>query len=403
MRRAKTPDGHPHKVSVVIPCFNAATTVGMTLDSLLAQTLTSWEAIVVNDGSTDDSAAVVRRYQTRDPRIQQIEQDNQGLGAARNTGLAAAKGEFLNFLDADDLLLPRMLERMAGELDRDPMAGAVHCAWICADVELSDFRWVASSPDEGLLFDLLAHQNLFPCHAVLMRRSVVDVTGPFDASLRHCHDWDLWLRVARAGVQFRRMSEPLVVYRMMPASLSRNTRTFFEAGCEVIRRGHRPDPRVLAPASETQSSCACPAARGMTVQWLLRCAGMAIARGQCIEACELVITVAEQEGLDITAQDTRAMTDGLWLGAAVPKGDWNALLPRISRPFLEFLVRQEQRLGRPGFAMQSFLEIIDWAAVRRRTSPDAWSGRDLLRVLASKITRRVTPHWLRRKDDRIDR
>ena len=104
-------------VSIVIPCYNGEATIGETLQSIQQQAFQDWEAIAVNDGSTDGSADLIRQHQVSDSRIQLIEQENQGPSAARNLGLAVAKGKFVNFLDADDLLLPDMLQRMVQKLD----------------------------------------------------------------------------------------------------------------------------------------------------------------------------------------------------------------------------------------------------------------------------------------------
>ncbi|MFH1371545.1 MAG: glycosyltransferase [Planctomycetota bacterium] len=368
-------------VSIIIPCYNDETTIDQTLQSLLNQTFFDWEAIVVNDGATDDSVQIVRKYQTRDSRIKQIDQTNQGLPAARNTGLSMAKGEFVNFLDADDILLPNMLQNIVYKLKKNPSLEAAYCGWIYSDAKMQDLSWVVTPRLEGQLFGELAHHNLFPCHSVALRRETFKKVGLFDCSLRHCHDWDLWLRVAKAGGRFGCVSSPLVIYRMSPGSMSRNASAFFEAGKEVIRRGHSPDHRVKKPAAEFSEGCKC-STKEVMLGWCIHCIGFAITQGDVAQASRLLETVVENGDSEITPQKMGLMRHSLWFAAAVPRGDWVALWPRVSRQLLQFLLVQEERLDRPGFAMQSLVEIIDWHK--------KMSGRELLSELLKRIVKRVS-------------
>lgn len=376
-------------VSVIIPCYNDEATVGETLDSLQSQTFRDWEAIVVNDGSNDGSADIIRQYGTDDPRIRHIDQENQGPSAARNAGLAMAKGEFVNFLDADDVLLPNMLKRMVSKLRDDTSIGAVNCGWICGDPQLKDLSWSSSLDEEGQLFEQLAHHNLFPCHSIVLRCEILGNVGAFDCFLPdcHCEDRDLWLRVARAGTRFGRISEPLVIYRMNPVSLSRSPLRHFQAGREVIYRGHRPDPRVKRPAPEFEQGCGCDMKEAI-LKFLIRCVGFAIAKGDIAGASELLETVLAEECLEITPRDMRAMTNSLWFGTAIPKGNWGELWSRVSRPLLQFLLNEEERLGKPGFAIESIL--AQWYELGPKFKPEAIPWRELARGLHKKALRRLS-------------
>lgn len=125
------------KVTVVIPLYNTERFIADALESVLAQTFTDWECVVVNDGSTDRSAEIVARYVEQDPRIRLVHQPNQGVCAARNTGAAHASpdSEYLFFLDADDMLEPEALERLVAYLEAHPEVGLVGCQFTRIDAE----------------------------------------------------------------------------------------------------------------------------------------------------------------------------------------------------------------------------------------------------------------------------
>ena len=200
-------------VSIIIPAYNAATTIADTLNSVLVQTCPDWEAIVIDDGSTDATSKVAQDFIERDPRIRLIRQQNGGEGAARNTGISKARYEWLLFLDADDWISPAYLERMTRELGSDQALHAVHCAYarVAADgTEIVDSYQAPS----GDLFPTLARRAAFPVHACIVRKGVVNDVGRFEVSLRTCTDWDLWQRIARTGARFGAVQEVLAFYRM---------------------------------------------------------------------------------------------------------------------------------------------------------------------------------------------
>src|SRR4051794_34828743 len=117
---------NPVRISVVVPAYNYAQFLPVALDSIIAQTYADWECIIVDDGSTDDTAAVADAYVRRDPRFRYIHQANRGLAGARNTGVRNATGDAIQFLDADDRLLPPKLERHAAYLEAHPECDIVY-------------------------------------------------------------------------------------------------------------------------------------------------------------------------------------------------------------------------------------------------------------------------------------
>ncbi len=233
------------KVSVVIPAYNAAATLEETLASLRTQTFRGWEAIVVDDGSTDDTAAAGAAA-TRDPRIRFVRQPHQGISGARNTGIRHARFDWLVFLDADDWILPPMLERLTSLLAAEPTLDAVFCASarVAPDGTACDERFFDRASD---LFEIFACTCAFSIHTCVVRRALVEAVGCFDTSLHTCEDWDLWQRIARTGARFRSHPEVLARYRMRPNSASLDGGRIFADGLRVIERGHSPDDRVPHP------------------------------------------------------------------------------------------------------------------------------------------------------------
>ena len=181
-------------VSVVIPTHDQARFLSVAIDSVLGQTIGDREVVVVDDGSTDDPAQVVARY----PQVRFIRQPNQGLAAARNTGLHHSLGRYLLFLDADDRLLPRAIESGLTCFDANPRAAFVSGTYrfVTADgAPISDSARDPVSDDHYLAF---LRGNYVGMHAtVLYRRQSLAAAGGFDTRLRACEDYDLYLRLSR--------------------------------------------------------------------------------------------------------------------------------------------------------------------------------------------------------------
>jgi glycosyltransferase involved in cell wall biosynthesis len=210
--------------TVVIATYNHARVLPQALDSALGQTWPGVRVVVVDDGSTDETPAVLREYGAR---IVALRQDNRGLPAARNAGLAVAAGEYVAFLDADDVLAPTKLERQAAILDADPGIGWTYCDVRIVDeaaghAELASerFRYRQRVLD-GRLFPELVHGNFIPGMAPLIRRSVLELAGHFDERLTALEDWDLWLRLSLVA-EARYLPAVLATYRRQPDGMSRD-------------------------------------------------------------------------------------------------------------------------------------------------------------------------------------
>ncbi|MCR9248213.1 MAG: glycosyltransferase [bacterium] len=221
-------------VSVVIPCYQQAAFLREAIDSVLASTCEGVEVVVVNDGSTDDTQAVAQGF---GDRVVLVEQENRGLSSARNAGLARATGAFVNFLDADDRLTPEFLGRMLMAADTNPRAAVLCGGWQLVDANGQVLEQAAADlPAEP--YPYLLGGNPLPCHAVVVRREILDNAPPFDESLRALEDWDLWLRLARAGHEFVNVPAAEVIYRRYEGSMSRDVGRMLSAARTVLAR-HR--------------------------------------------------------------------------------------------------------------------------------------------------------------------
>jgi glycosyltransferase involved in cell wall biosynthesis len=191
----------PPKVSVNIPVYNGAAFLAAALDSVLAQTYKDYEIVVVNDGSSDSSDKILKRYGAG---IRYHYQANQGLAATRNRLLSLSQGEYIAFLDQDDLWLPEMLEKQVALLEMDRGIGLVYadCATIDAAGGVVAGRTFSERfrPFSGQIFEQLIMHNFIPLPTVLVRRAALEQAGPFDGSLRNSEEYDVFLKIGRAHV-----------------------------------------------------------------------------------------------------------------------------------------------------------------------------------------------------------
>lgn len=216
-------DSRP-RISIVIPTYNRAHLVSRAINSALAQTIVDQcEVLVIDDGGGDDTPQVVAEF---GDRVRLIRRCNGGLAAARNTGIAAARGEFIALLDDDDAWEPEKLAAQLAALDRWPNAAL--CTTRTLDVDHSGcetLRRTAATrwdvPNDCL--PELLQWNFIPPSSVLIRRSALPEPGPFDESLRQAEDFELWVRLA-ARAPFVCLAEPLTLYAATtPDSLSAGT------------------------------------------------------------------------------------------------------------------------------------------------------------------------------------
>jgi GT2 family glycosyltransferase len=225
------------RVSIIVPAFNYGRFLAEALDSVAAQTFTDWECIVVDDGSTDDTEAVVSHYTKRDARFRYVKQPNGGVSSARNRGLRETSAPLVQFLDADDRLSPLKIERHVAWLDAHPRTDIVYgrVTFFRTEEPQRVLHSLGGHLSKPLMAEVhcgaealtkLQHYNIFTLLSALVRRTVFDRAGFFDETARACEDWAFWIRCAAAGceIELDDAAEPVAMVRTHAASLSRDPR-----------------------------------------------------------------------------------------------------------------------------------------------------------------------------------
>jgi glycosyltransferase involved in cell wall biosynthesis len=225
-------------VSIVITTYNRSHLLREAVESVLAQTYPSVEAIVVDDGSTDDTPQLMERYAGR---VKYIRQQNAGVSAARNHGFRESSGEFLGFLDDDDVYFPDKIQRQVSYLQQMKGSPFVHCRYLLMNPEGRYFNRIGLLPEGAVLGELLC-QNFLWMSAPLVRRDAFTQVGGFDESLSTAADYDLWLRLARLG-ELGCVQEPLGAYRIQAGSMVTNVARTEQEVMQVLERAFA-DPNL---------------------------------------------------------------------------------------------------------------------------------------------------------------
>jgi glycosyltransferase involved in cell wall biosynthesis len=206
-------------VSVVIATYNYGRFLAGALNSVLGQTVRDLEAIVVDDGSSDDTSSVIEPF-LADPRLRYLRADHIGQAAAKNTGIRLARAPLIAFLDADDAWLPEKLEQQTALLEIRPEVGVVYGRRLLMDEQGRDLEVHPVECHRGNVLAAIFRDNFICFSSVVLRRQVLDEVGLFDETLPLAVDYDLWLRTA-LRFPFDYVDGPLVKYRTGHASLSR--------------------------------------------------------------------------------------------------------------------------------------------------------------------------------------
>jgi glycosyltransferase involved in cell wall biosynthesis len=230
-------------ISVVIPVYNGEKTIRETIESVLNQTFRDFELIVINDGSQDSTLEIVSSIQ--DPRLQVFSYPNAGLSASRNRGISHAVGEYISFIDADDLWTPDKLEAQFKALQANPQA-AVAYSWTNYIDESSQFlRRGGYLTANGDVYAQLLVVNFIEngSNPLIRRQALIDVGG-FDELLPAAEDWDIFLRLA-ARYSFVAVPYPQILYRLSANSMSANVIRQEAACVKVLERAYNQAPKSL--------------------------------------------------------------------------------------------------------------------------------------------------------------
>jgi glycosyltransferase involved in cell wall biosynthesis len=226
-------------VSVVIPTYNCARLLPLAVESAFDQTLPPDEVVVVDDGSTDGTAALLGELSARyGARLTCLRQPNGGEARARNTGVAAARHELVAFLDQDDRWTPEKLETQVEELLSHPEADLVFCAYwrLTPAGDRALVCLPAWKPEPVHAWHSLIIGSCMTPSTVVVRKRALQAVGGFDESLRVGCDWDMWLRLAISGIQTRYLSTPLVEYLWHDGNLSGDRRAVSAAAQAIFSR-----------------------------------------------------------------------------------------------------------------------------------------------------------------------
>ncbi len=252
-------------VSVVIPTYNHGRWVTSAIQSVLAQTYSDFEVIVVDDGSSDDTRAVVEAW---GDRIRYIWQENQGLSAARNTGIVAASGRYIGVLDADDMYEPEFMATLVPRLAEVESADAIYCGYRFVDhlnAPLPQREARVTAPER--FYTALLDGNFLVPESMLVRRACYEAVGLFDISLRACEDWDMWLRIA-ATHNVTCTDEVLTRHRILPGSMSTDPMRMLTSRLAVLNKHVGAEPVDANVGSATQRRAYGRAYLGSTIEYL---------------------------------------------------------------------------------------------------------------------------------------
>ena len=214
------------EVSIIIPAHNASGYIAETIDSVISQSYNDWELIIVDDGSTDATGTIAKSYVDKDPRIRYVWQQNGRQGKARNLGLSMAKGNYINFIDADDLFLPDAIGTQVGLMEREKV-DLVFGYSLIIEGQTRTGRKIGRG--NGRLqgdsaIDHLLYHDAFIMSTVLSKKEILLAMGGFpeESTPQYGEDWTLWLKLAFAGYSFY-TEEQVVSYTRMIPSQATNT------------------------------------------------------------------------------------------------------------------------------------------------------------------------------------
>ena len=226
------------EVSVIIPAHNAAQYLPEAVDSVLGQTFNDFEILIIDDGSTDNTEEVLRRYHSK---VRYFSQQNSGVAVTRNRGIERAQGRYIAFLDADDTWMPHKLERQMAAMAEHKDYRICYSAFTVTGPDLAPISVSRSRRQSHALEDLLLQGNVVATPTTVMgERALFVEAGGFDPALSQCADWDMWVRLA-ALTDFLYIDEPLACYRQHSSNMSRNAPLLEQDSFRVLEKGFAMD------------------------------------------------------------------------------------------------------------------------------------------------------------------
>jgi len=238
----------PSLVSVVIPTYNKPDYLEDAVDSVFGQTYSRLECIVIDDGSTDHTGQVVEKLSKKYSWLKTARKVNGGPSSARNMGLRLSSGEFVSFLDSDDVLLPDKIERQVDFLIAHPEVGLVHSDYLIVSESLQPLAgFAAEMPREMDPLDALSYRNWFNPLVALLRRTAINQIGEFDEGLDRAEDWDYWIRCAKA-TRVSYLAGRVALYRQHGGQISGDYARMKRACIQVAKKHFRENGKKLRAA-----------------------------------------------------------------------------------------------------------------------------------------------------------
>lgn len=210
-------------VSIIMPCYNAQKTLAKTLDSIFSQTYTSFKLYCINDGSTDNTQSILDEYQNKfKDRMWVLSQKNKGQTISKNIGIQQSQGEYIAFIDSDDLWDPKKLDIQLSAMRADPEVGLSYTDGYYIDADDIQHEKIGIDPIlQGQCFKRILMGNAIVASSVMIRRSIINKIGLFDETLTACENWELWTRIASV-CPLKALPDPLTYYRRHDANMSHN-------------------------------------------------------------------------------------------------------------------------------------------------------------------------------------
>jgi glycosyltransferase involved in cell wall biosynthesis len=230
-------------VSAIIATYNAGHYLEEAIRSILAQTMPDLELLVIDDGSTDGTRALVAGF--TDPRVRYVWQENAGQTSAKNHGLRLARGNFIGFCDGDDFWYPNKLDLQLACFQKNPRLGVVYSPADKIDEQGRPLGAAIAEEFRGKVTDALFLRNFVPFGTALVRRACVERTGGFDPALKMGIDWDLWLRVS-VDFEFEYLTTSTYAYRIWTGQMSHNWRGRYSSAFAIMEKFLREHPRLIS-------------------------------------------------------------------------------------------------------------------------------------------------------------
>lgn len=242
-------------VSIIVPTYNREAFIPIAIDSVLSQTYKHFELIIINDGGTDNTKAVVDAYRLKDPRIHYLEQFNQGQSVARNYGLSIAKGDFICFLDSDNYWPADKLERSLLAFEHYPEADIVYGDCITIDEQGKELHRNNMRRYSGHIAAQLVKDNFVSMNTAMTRRICFDTLGGMSNGRMVADDYQLWLKFS-TQFRFQYVPEYWAYYRVMENQISTNKKLRFDTNEKIIKNFFTAYPHVLTEKEKKAGLCA---------------------------------------------------------------------------------------------------------------------------------------------------